>query len=80
MVELFNITTREGRPLGRSMIFGTVGEAVKAAEQSGYSDYLVFDMATGRLIDWNEIHVPDPVYEFYCEEDESWHRLYPGAI
>lgn len=80
MVELFNIKTREGRSPGRSMIFATVEDAVGSAEKEGYSDYLIVDLATGRLIDWNEIHVKDPVYEYYNEEDESWHRLYPGAI
>jgi hypothetical protein len=77
MVELFNITTKNGRSLGRSMIFATVEEAVNSANTESYSDYLIYDLASGRLIDWNEIHVREPEYEYYCEEDQSWHRLYP---
>ena len=61
------------------MIFGTVEEAVKGAEAGSYSDYLIYDLATGRLIDWNEIHVREPEYEYYNEEDQSWHRTYPGV-
>jgi hypothetical protein len=78
MVELFNITTKNGRSLGRSMIFGTVEEAVKGAEKESYSDYLICDLTTGRLIDWNEIHVREPEYEYYSEEDQMWHRIMPG--
>ena len=79
MVELFNITTADGSTPGRSMIFATVHDAVREAEKAGYLDYLVYDLATTRLIDWNEIHVPEPEYEYYCEEDESWHRILPGS-
>lgn len=78
MVELFNIKTKEGRMPGRSMIFATVEEAVKSAETESYADYLIYDLASSRLIDWNEIHVHAPEYEYYCEEDQSWHRIYPG--
>ena len=77
MVEIFNIKTAKGRSLGRSMIFETAQEAVLTANIKGYTDYLIFDLLSGRLIDWNEVNVKDPELEYYSEEDESWHRNYP---
>lgn len=80
MVELFNIRTKEGLAEGRSMIFSTIEEAVRAADAAGYTDYLVYDMGCGRLIDWNEIHVEEPEFEYYSEEDQAWHRIIPGVF
>lgn len=78
MVELFNITTKTGCLLGRSMIFETVEEAIKGADSESYSDYLIYDLVTGRVIDWNEIHVREPEFEYYSDEDQMWHRIMPG--
>lgn len=78
MVELFNITTKTGHSLGRSMIFESVEDAIKSADTALYTDYLICELATGRLIDWNEIHVREPEFEYYSEEDQMWHRIMPG--
>lgn len=53
--------------------FRTVHEAVKFGQQSG-QDYEIFDPASGRNIDWNEINTREEEEWYYDESEMSWKK------
>ncbi len=56
--------------------FAQIREAIEFGQQSG-SDYEIWDPATGKVIDWNEINVRDDDDWYYDEKEYLWKKFKP---
>lgn len=53
--------------------FRAISEAIEFGQRTG-CDYEIFDPASGRLIDWNEINIREEEEWYYDADDMSWKR------
>ncbi len=53
--------------------FAGIREAIDFGQRTG-ADYEIYDPATGRVIDWNEINVKEEPEWYYDEREALWKR------
>jgi hypothetical protein len=56
--------------------FARLQEAIEFGQRTG-SDYEIYDPATGKVIDWNEINVKEEEEWYYDEHEFLWKRFRP---
>lgn len=63
----------EGKIRRRSRSYESVYDAVQAGQNSGFF-YDIYDITTGRIIDWSEINVREDDGWYYDEADFTWKK------
>lgn len=63
---------RSGARTVRSTV-ETLEEAIRLGQNSG-SYYEIFDMASGRIIDWNEVNIKSEDEWYYDEPEMIWKK------
>ena len=56
--------------------FAKLNDAIEFGQRSG-ADYEIFDPATGRTIDWNEVNVREDDGWYYDDKEYLWKRCRP---
>jgi hypothetical protein len=64
----------EGKKENRE--FGSLHEAIEFGQKAG-TYYDIYDPATGKVIDWNEINVRDEDEWYYDEKEYLWKKFGP---
>ena len=64
----------EGKIRRCSRTCKSVYEAVQVGQNSGYY-YDIYDIAAGRIIDWNEINVKEDDGWYYDNADLTWKKV-----
>jgi hypothetical protein len=54
--------------------FAQLQDAIEFGQKTG-SDYEIYDPATGKVIDWNEINVRDEEDWYYDENESLWKKF-----
>jgi hypothetical protein len=63
----------ENRRKKETTLMGSIEEAIEAGQGSGLY-YEVIDLASGRIIDWNEVNIRPEEDWYYDESEMIWKR------